>query len=62
MRTLSPIRSTSPISRPKITFNYPPSPLRERPSNLHGTSPLTSKNQEKLSIQNSTSKAMKVSS
>lgn len=29
-RELSPIRSQSPINKPKITFNYQPSPLRER--------------------------------
>ena len=32
MRTLSPIRSVSPGPKPKIVFNYQPSPLRERPS------------------------------
>jgi hypothetical protein len=32
MRTLSPIRSLSPGPKPKIVFNYQPSPLRERPS------------------------------
>lgn len=35
MRPLSPIRSPSPLNRPKITFNYPPSPLRERPANFN---------------------------
>ena len=33
MRTLSPIRSNSPIPMPRITFNYPPSPLKERNTN-----------------------------
>ena len=32
MRTLSPIRSLSPGPKPKIVFNYQPSPLKERPS------------------------------
>jgi len=32
MIPLSPIRSASPISRPKIVFNYQASPLKERPS------------------------------
>lgn len=31
MRTLSPIRSVSPGPKPKIVFNYQPSPLKERP-------------------------------
>lgn len=35
MRPLSPIRSPSPLNKPKITFNYPPSPLRERPGNFN---------------------------
>ena len=39
MRTLSPIRSLSPGPKPKIVFNYQPSPLKERPSvsNLNTT-------------------------
>lgn len=41
MRTLSPIRSLSPINKPKVVFNYSPSPIRERPSlspvNYHHT-------------------------
>lgn len=41
MRPLSPIRSTSPLPRPRITFNYPPSPLKERHSNLTPHSPYT---------------------
>lgn len=32
MRMLSPIRSLSPGPKPKVVFNYQPSPLRERPS------------------------------
>jgi hypothetical protein len=39
MQPLSPLRSASPLSRPKVTFHYPPSPLRERPSNLPQPSP-----------------------
>lgn len=31
-RPLSPIRSVSPGPKPKIVFNYQPSPLKERPS------------------------------
>lgn len=33
MKPVSPIGSTSPLARPKITFNYPISPLKEKPLN-----------------------------
>lgn len=39
MRPLSPIRSASPINRPRITFNYPPSPLKQHHLNTHICSP-----------------------
>jgi hypothetical protein len=32
MQNQSPIRSVSPFVKAKIVFNYPPSPIRERPS------------------------------
>ena len=31
MNPISPIRSTSPLARPKIIFNYPITPMREKP-------------------------------
>jgi hypothetical protein len=37
MRTLSPIRTLSPGPKPKIVFNYQPSPLRERPATYNLT-------------------------
>ncbi len=32
MRAHSPIRSGLPINKPKVVFNYSPSPLKKRPS------------------------------
>ena len=37
MRMLSPIRTLSPGPKPKIVFNYQPSPLRERPQTINLT-------------------------
>ena len=41
MRTQSPIRDASPLHKPKVTFHYATTPLRERSNNYQPPSPMS---------------------